>query len=200
MKKRVLVAHPEVLYKQLLVATLSAFPDINVVGESRYFDELLRDVKSYKPDIVLSAEDIFPDKKQLDTLLNKYRNLHLILLTREAEKPLSVKNRRLSYFYTGGYVIDLYRAIDLALRGRTIAQPALIKNVLSKLRSLEEEGLELDAMLITFDREKLKVLIDIIFGKSYEEIQSRHGYNEKELELLLNEIIKDLEKLSLINR
>lgn len=198
MKKKVLIAHPEILYKQLLASALSTFADIEVVGESRHLDELVSGIRSYRPDVAIVEESIFSDEKQIGRLLSGHPELHIILLTREAEKTISTRFDRLSYFYSGGYLIDLYRAIDLIVKGKVIAQPALVKSILGKLRSLEDEGKQLDAMLITFNREKLKVLIDIIFGKSYEEIQLRHGYSEAELESLLKEIVQDLENLTRI--
>lgn len=49
MSLRIVVAHPEIIYKQALSSALELFEDLTVVNQARYYDELLNIVQRELP-------------------------------------------------------------------------------------------------------------------------------------------------------
>lgn len=81
------------------------------------------------------------------------------------------------------------------MKKKTIAQPAAFREVLNYLRSLEEQGVTTEQILLTFNKDDLSIIIDILRGKSYEEIIASHKFSEIEMEKKIDRILKKMNKI-----
>lgn len=185
---RVVVAHPEILYKQALSNALSLFNEIIVVNQARFYEELLSIIRNETPDFVVASFEIFVTEQRVVEAAEAFPHVNFILLTKRSEDALKCIKENVQSFLTFGYLVDLYRMMLLTVENRKFAQPAVIKNVLSSLRKLEESGVTTETLLLDLDQKKLSILVDIILGKSFDEI----CYNQK---LKPDELSKEIEKI-----
>lgn len=192
---KVVVAHPEVLYKQALANSLSLFENITVVNQARYYDEVLNIIKNELPDFVIASQDIFGTRQRIVEAADLYPNINFIILTKRSEDALTNLRPNVQGFLTFGYLIDLYRMIILSAENKKFAQPAVIKNVLSNLRKLEETGIATETLLFDLDQKKLSILVDIILGKGFEEICFKHNFTADELNLEIEKILDTIKSL-----
>lgn len=186
---RVIVAHPETLYKQALSTGLSMFKDIIVVDQARYYEELLNLIQDETPNVVVADETIFGSPERLNKTAQKYPDIIFVILTRDEDKALKNAKLNQKFFLTYGYLIDLYRLIKLSMEEKTFAQPAVIKKVLSKLRRLEDSGINLESFILKLDKKKIGIVIDIILGKSFDEICFKHNLSPDALDKEIKKII-----------
>lgn len=189
---RLIVAHHETLYKQALSSSLSMFKDVMVVEQARYFEELIELIETEKPDVVVADESIFGEENRAKKTAEKYPDIIFALLTKDEEKALKISKDNLKYFLTYGYLIDLYRLIKLSLEEKEFAQPAVIKNVLSRLRNLEDSGFSLDSFILKLDKRKIAIVIDIILGKSFDEICLKHTLTPEDLNKEIEKILSTI--------
>ncbi len=196
MAVRVAVAHEEVLYKQSLASALSLFNDLVLVGQARYLEELEGLVESEWPDVVVASEQLFGTENRIKEVCMSFPRTNFIILTKDPEKALARPEKNFYYFLTMGYLIDLYRIIKLSLEERNYPQQAVIKNVFSHLKRLEDSGKDIDTFLLSLDKKKITLLIDIILGKGPEELCYKHNLTSEELDKILESLLKDI-KLAL---
>lgn len=193
---RVLVAHKSTLYKQSLVEALEKFKEFKVVGQARFFDELIRTAKDVKAKVVIAEEDIFP-KTDINRIFIEFSLApYTVILTNDPHRALksNFKNR-VVFFYTDGYLIDLYRTIKALVEEKTIAQPATFKQVLNYMRILEEQGIRSEELFLAFNKEELSMIIDIIRGKSFNEIIAQQKTNEEEIKQRIDKILKKMSEI-----
>jgi DNA-binding NarL/FixJ family response regulator len=186
---RVIIAHPETLYKQALSTSLSMFNDIIVVEQARYYEELMNLIQDEMPNVVVADESVFGSPERFSKIAQKYPDIIFVSLTRDEEKALKPGKLNQKFFLTYGYLIDLYRLIKLSIEEKTFAQPAVIKKVLSKLRRLEDSGMNLESFILKLDKKKIGIVIDIILGKSFDEICFKHNLSPDELDKEIRKII-----------
>jgi DNA-binding NarL/FixJ family response regulator len=186
---RVIIAHPETLYKQALSTSLSMFNDIIVVEQARYYEELMNLIQDEMPNVVVADESVFGSPERFSKIAQKYPDIIFVSLTRDEEKALKPGKLNQKFFLTYGYLIDLYRLIKLSIEEQTFAQPAVIKKVLSKLRRLEDSGMNLESFILKLDKKKIGIVIEIILGKSFDEICFKHNLSPDELDKEIRKII-----------
>ncbi len=193
---RVLVAHKRTLYKQSLVEALKKFNELKIIGQARFFDELVKTAKEAKAKVIIVEEDIFPGK-DINRILSEFSLApYTVILTNDPHRALrsNLKNR-IAFFYVDGYLIDLYRTIKALVEEKTIPQPATFKQVLNYMRILEDQGMTSEQLFLTFNKEELNLIIDIIRGKSYNEIIESQKINEKEIEVRIDKILKKMSEI-----
>lgn len=195
MSLRIVVAHPEIIYKQALSSALELFEDLTVVNQARYYDELLNIVQRELPDFVIASEEVFGNIQRLRDVADEYHGVNFIVLTKKSEDALTDVRPNVHGFLTFGYLIDLYRLIKSIVENKKFAQPAVIKNVLSTLRKMEESGISTETLLLGLDQKKVSILVDIILGKSFDEICFKHEMEPEELNAQIEKIIQSVRSL-----
>jgi DNA-binding NarL/FixJ family response regulator len=76
---RVLVANPPRLMRELILATFSDQPDIEIVGEVADEAELLESVERANPDFVVIAQDRLGERPAVcDTVLRRHPDVRII--------------------------------------------------------------------------------------------------------------------------
>jgi DNA-binding NarL/FixJ family response regulator len=76
---RVLVANPPRLMRELILATFSDQPDIEIVGEVADEAELLESVEKANPDFVVIAQDRLGERPAVcDTVLRRHPDVRII--------------------------------------------------------------------------------------------------------------------------
>jgi chemotaxis response regulator CheB len=76
---RVLVANPPRLMRELILATFSDQPDIEIVGEVADEAELLESVEKTNPDFVVIAQDRLGERPAVcDTVLRRHPDIRII--------------------------------------------------------------------------------------------------------------------------
>jgi DNA-binding NarL/FixJ family response regulator len=197
MKLRVVVAHNEILYKQALARALSLFDEIIVVGEARYYEEILEAIEKNGPEFVVADKKIFGHANRIEKLARAYPKINFIILTTKHEDLINNQLPNVQYFLTLGYLVDLLRLIMLTAENKKFAQPALIKNVLSNIKKLEESGISTDTLFLEFDQKKISIIIDLILGKSFDDICYSQRLTPEELNKeieIINNVIQKLIK------
>lgn len=191
----VVVAHPEILYKQALSNALALFEDVNVVNQARYYEELINIIKKELPDFVVASVDLFGNNQRIIETASMFPEVNFIILTRRSEEAISKLRENVHGFLTFGYLIDLYRLMQFTLENKKFAQPAVIKDVLSHIKRLEESGISTETLLFDLDRRKLSIIVDIILGKSFEEICYHHKLSAEELNEQIEKILEVIKRL-----
>lgn len=191
---RVLVAHETTLYRQALCEALRTFPDLRILPPARYFEEALRLIGAHNAQVIVSDRTTFSGPKARNALAQFAWNPALIVLTDDPEESFATDESGY-YFFTHGYLIDLYRTIKAVARGTSYIQPASVKNVLSRLRLLEESGITSEALVLALGQEDLRLVIDIIRGKSFEDIAHELSLSDAELEKRLAKLSRKLSEI-----
>jgi|GEM_PF-4814229 len=195
MKLRLVIGHPQIIYKQALRYALELFGETIVVGEARYYEELLMQLKKNGPDFVIADKSIFGSSNRLQKTARSNPRTNFIVLTDKEEEILSNALPNVQFFLTLGYLIDLYRLIILTAENKKFAQPAVIKILLSNIKKLEEIGISTDTLFLEFDRKQISILIDVILGKSFDDILYKTGLTPEELNREIDLIIKTIHKI-----
>lgn len=193
----VVLAHSTILYKQSISQALSSFDNIEIVGQARYYEELIKVANSRFPDVVVARENILTPPGRAEKILSLAFKPKTIILTTNSEKPLTKNTASLVYFYENGYLIDLYRTIISLIQGKAYAQPATIKTVLSYLRTLEDSGITGEELLFALRKDDLAIMIDIILGKSFEELLSKYELSANELNKKISDLTHNLKQIPL---
>lgn len=117
-KIRVLVANRPRLMRDLVLATISDQPDIEVVGEIQDDGSILRVVEQCRPDFLIIALDKAEDRPHIcDQLLDRYPHLGILALAPEHNNSvfywanLDIRSNKVETSEAG---------ILSALRGRTM--------------------------------------------------------------------------------
>lgn len=108
----IIVAHKITLYKQALAEALKKFSDITIPGQARFLDELIKTVNEAKARVIVAQEEIFSGKDPQKIINQLAFSPYAVLLTDDPHRALETTSKgKIVYFYTGGYLIDLYRTI-----------------------------------------------------------------------------------------
>lgn len=192
---RVLVAHEVTLYRQALCDALRAYSDIALTPPARHFDEASRIIVEYHPQVIVSDTATFAGERAERLVRSFSWGPTLIVVTDEPEPAFAHEGDQVLYFYSHGYLVDLYRMIRASGMRKPFVQPAPLKNLLSYLRALEERGLSSEQLVLALDREELRIVIDIIRGKDSDEIAKELSLDEAVFELRMRQLLRKIQTL-----
>jgi chemotaxis response regulator CheB len=112
---RVLVANQPRLMQELVLATISDQPDVEIVGEVQNENEILTVVEQVQPDFLVVALSASEERPSIcDTLLPRYPQMRILALAPE-------RNRGIFYWSTfqihSGHIESSEEGLLEALRG-----------------------------------------------------------------------------------
>lgn len=174
MNIKVVIADDHTLFREGIKALLSAYSDIEVVGEAADGREAIEKVKESRPDLVL-MDIAMPGLGGLEATLelrNLYPKLKILILTQ-------YDNREYLYRFlkagVSGYVLkqaaatELVAAIRSVYRGGTFLHPGIVPTVVEGYLGSMKLPKEDDPYEALTDREK-QVLKLVAEGKTNKEV------------------------------
>jgi two-component system, NarL family, response regulator LiaR len=199
MKKiRILVVDDQTVVREGLVAILSYYPDVEVIGQAADGIQAMEIVKREKPDVVL-LDMVMPNQDGLATIpkiKEAAPNTRILVVTGYPENDLvyqAIKAGALGYILKDVTREQLLQSIRDVAQGRASLQPSIAVKLIQEINHPSE-------LLYTADpltRRELDTIRLIARGLSNQEIASELVVNERTIAKYVSSI---LDKLHLANR
>jgi NarL family two-component system response regulator LiaR len=199
MKKiRTLVVDDQNVVREGVVAILSFYPDIEVIGQAGDGIQAMEIVKREKPDVIL-LDMAMPNQDGLTTI-PKIRdaspNTRILVVTSFAENDLvyqAIKAGALGYILKDATRDQLLLAIRDVAQGRASLQPSIAVKLIQEINHPSEQRYTTDPLT----NRELDTIRLIARGLSNQEIAAELVVNERTIAKYVSSI---LDKLHLANR
>ncbi|HEY3284588.1 MAG TPA: response regulator transcription factor [Armatimonadota bacterium] len=196
-KIRVLLADDHPLVLEGLSSILRAEEDIEVVGQARSGEELIRLTEELAPDVVLSDVRM-PEMDGVEAtraIKARHPSVQVVILTVcEDESYIfrAVKAGALGYILKDVATNQLARAVRLAARGESMIDPAIAARVLQEFTKLSDR-LESGSVYAQLTAREMETLRLVASGASNKEIAKALSIGEKTVKNHLSSIFAKLQ-------
>ncbi len=188
---RILVADDHPVVRDGLIAMLGTQPDLAVVGEAASGTDVLRQVASLKPDVVLLDLEM-PEMNGVQALRQlrvEHPKAHVLIFTAFDTDELivqAVQAGAQGYLLKGAPRDEIFRAIRVISAGGSLLEPVVASRLIHHVQSEEQ----LDAQRLT-ERE-MQVLQLLAQGKSNKEIAAMLSISERTVKFHVSSIMSKL--------
>jgi len=201
---RILVADDHALFREGLRALLTAYPDIEIVGEAADGDQAIAYSETLQPDVVLMDVSM-PGINGIEAtrrILHNNPNLGIIIVTMMEDDNsvfAAMRAGARGYVLKGAHHEEMLQAIRAVANGQAVFGPAIATRMMNFFQSLDaspRSNLSADAFPELTDRER-EVLNLIAQGASNAEIADRLVISTKTVS---NHITSIFSKLQIADR
>lgn len=144
-KISIIIVDDHEIVREGLKLTLKDEPDFQVVGELSNGRDLIKLIKSTRPDVILLDERM-PRERGTDicrSLTKLYPELKIIILTAYAEQEESIIQAMMAgakgFLIKNVEISELKRAIRAVVRGETILDPQMTNCIVKKLKEIPRQ-------------------------------------------------------------
>lgn len=194
MSIRVMLADDHILIREGIRQLLEYDSSIEVVGEASNGEQCLEMISEVNPHVLLLDINM-PVKNGIDVLQeirNKKVNVKVLILTVHNEIDYLLKAMDIGvdgYILKESDFLELKRAIDAVIAGKTYIQPNLIPILNSRMVSRDKDKEKIDELT----RREKEVLIEVANGKFNKEIAYDLKISERTVKNHLSSIFKKID-------
>lgn len=191
---RVLVVDDHPMVRRGLKSLLSAYPDMEVVGEAKDGAEALRMAETFKPDVIL-LDILMPGPDGIEVVSHLSHNgmgHKVIMLTAFDNQDYvmgALRGGAFAYLLKSAADETLVDTIRSVSQGKHIVAPELMDPVLQQVQVLAQTHAEAESGL---SNEELKVLSLIADGATNEDIAGNMFWSERTVKRKVEEISSKL--------
>lgn len=198
---KVLIADDQELIRESLKIVLSAYPDIEVVGAVGDGTEVLSQVPSLHPDVILM--DIRMPKldgvlctKQIKEL---YPDIKIIILTTFDDDDFifsALKYGASGYLLKGTSMDDLHEAIGMVMDGRSMLNPEITTKVFKLFSQMAQSNFAVkvtEENVADLAQMEWRIIQQVGFGLSNKEIAAKLFLSEGTVRNYLSTILSKLD-------
>jgi two-component system response regulator DegU len=196
---KIMIVDDHALVRQGLRQIISLEDDFLIIGEVQHGDEVIDQVLTFKPDVVLMDINL-PGKNGIELtaeLKQRIPSVTVLALTIDADQQHLSQMIKAG---ASGYILKdidsetLYQAIKIVARGDAYLPPDLLSKVLTEFRELlsEETQVKMPEHLGLTGRE-LEIISYIACGESNKEIAGKLFISEKTVKNHVSNILRKME-------
>lgn len=198
---KVLIADDQELIRESLEIVLKTKEDIEVIATAANGREVIRNIRKEKPDVILMDVRMPEmDGVQCTRIIKEnYPDIMIIILTTFDDDEYiysALKYGASGYLLKGVSMDELYRAIQMVVRGGAMINPEITTKVV-KLFSQMAQGdyaIQVDKKSLNeLNEAEWKVMQRIGYGRSNKEIATELGLSEGTVRNYLSMILKKLD-------
>lgn len=192
---RILIADDHAMVRRGLRSLLSAYPDLEIVGEAEHGAAALRITLELKPDVVL-LDILMPGPDGVEVAQQIHREApecRIMILTAYENQEYVVRALRAgayAYLLKSAADENLVESIRLVHQGKHLLSPELIDQVMREFQVLAQGVAVAESGL---SQEDLSVLGFIARGATNEEIAQEMFWSERTVKRKVEEITSKLE-------
>ncbi|MBO8137659.1 MAG: response regulator transcription factor [Desulfotomaculum sp.] len=187
------------IVREGLKLTLQGEPDFNVIGEASSGRELIKLIKTTRPDVVLLDERM-PEERGIDicrTLTKLYPDIKIIILTAYAEQEDYIVQAMMAgakgFLIKNVEIFELKRAIRAVVRGETVLDSQVAASIVNKLKEVPNKNSSLS--LLT--EQQISIAKLVAQGLKNREIAEQLYLSENTIKFHIQNIMR---KLNVNNR
>ncbi|WP_003543774.1 response regulator transcription factor [Desulfotomaculum nigrificans] len=187
------------IVREGLKLTLQREPDFNVIGEASSGRELIKLIKTTRPDVVLLDERM-PEERGIEicrTLTKLYPDLKIIILTAYAEQEDYIVQAMMAgakgFLIKNVEIFELKRAIRAVVRGETVLDSQVAASIVNKLKEVPNKNSSLS--LLT--EQQISIAKLVAQGLKNREIAEQLYLSENTIKFHIQNIMR---KLNVNNR
>jgi DNA-binding NarL/FixJ family response regulator len=190
----IVIADDHGIVREGLRRLLEAEPDLRVCGEAADGREVLRQIASSKPDVVVL--DITMPKlgglETLDQIRSEHKQTKVVLLSVHSDPPFiqsAVSLGADGYVLKNGPASEIVTAIREVMNGGSYFSPAVTKEIVQQLRAPKSESEDPFSLLSGREREVLHLIAD---GLSAKEVAVELSISTKTVEAHRTSLMRKL--------
>ena len=188
---RIVLVDDHHIVRRGLRSFLESFPDLRIVGEAASGEEVLAQIESWLPDVVImdllmpGGMDGIEAIRQIRTLTPHTQVVALTSTTDDAHAIAALRAGAISYVRKGSDPQILLTALRAAVHGQAVLDPAIANTILQELTGQKKTGTMLS------EREQ-EVLRQIALGRTNRQIAEKLIVGEETIKTHVGNILAKL--------
>lgn len=183
------------IVREGLKLTLQREPNFNIIGEASNGKELIKLIKTIRPDVILLDERM-PEERGIDvcrTLTKLYPELNIIILTAYAEQEDYIVQAMMAgakgFLIKNVEITELKRAIRSVVRGETVLDSQVAASIVNKLKEVPNKNS--NPSLLT--EQQMSIAKLVANGLTNREIGEQLFLSENTIKFHIQNIMRKLE-------